>query len=82
MIKKFAKHGNSVAIIVDKPLLKMLKMTKDSSFELILENGDLIIRPVRAKKKALSKKERLALVEQVADEVMDKYEEAFKKLAK
>lgn len=82
MIKKLTKHGNSMAVVIDKPLLKMLNLNEDSSVELTLENGALIIRAIGAKKKAVSKRERMALIEQVADEVMDRYEEAFKKLAK
>lgn len=33
-------------------------------------------------KNALSKKDRIDLIDQIADEIMDIYQEAFKKLAK
>lgn len=82
MYKKLTKHGNSLALILDKPILKLLNINSDSMLELTIEDGALIITSKKKKKVSLSKKEKMALVEQVANEVMDTYEEAFKKLAK
>jgi len=83
MYKKLTKHGNSLALIIDKPILELLNITSDSKLELTIEDGTLIIRSSKSKptRKELSKKERIALVEKVADEVMDTYHKAFKKLA-
>lgn len=83
MYKKLTKHGNSLALILDKPILKLLNIDSDSMLELTIEDGTLIITSKKKKKGSnLSKKEKMALVERVANEVMDTYEEAFKKLAK
>lgn len=82
MHKKLIKHGNSLALVIDKPILKMLNIDSDSKLELSIENGALIIRtsPLRTKKE-MSKKERMALIDRIADEVMDAYHDVFKKLA-
>ncbi len=76
MPKKLTKHGNSLALIIDKPLLQLLNITEKTNLELIIEDNSLIIRPIKRSKR--SKKE----LKEIADEIMEKYAEAFKKLAK
>ncbi len=34
MIKKLIQHGNSSALIIDKPILELLKIDGDTSLEL------------------------------------------------
>ena len=81
MIKKLSRHGNSYALVIDKPILKLLKINEDTVLELSIEEGALVMRPVGKEKRAISSKEKRQLIEQIADEIMDEYEEAFKKLA-
>ena len=81
MRKKLTKQGNSLSIVIDKPILRLLNIDEKTDIELTLLGDGLFIRPAGTKR-SLSKKEKMTLVEQVADEVMDEYEEAFKKLAK
>jgi len=77
MVKKLTKHGNSWAVIIDKPLLKLLGINEKSKLELSVANGNLIIKP-SAKKAKKSASE----IDKIADRIMDKYEAVFKKLAK
>jgi len=33
MVKKLIQHGNSVALIIDKPIMEMLNITHETTFE-------------------------------------------------
>lgn len=51
MTKTLIKHGNSLALVIDKPILDMLQISADTPLE-INTNGDvLMISPVRDKKR-------------------------------
>ncbi len=82
MIKKLSKHGNSLALVIDKPILKLLKFDENTKLEIAIDDGALVIRPISDSKKALSSSEREKLIKEAAEKVMDQYGEAFKKLAK
>jgi antitoxin component of MazEF toxin-antitoxin module len=45
MVKKLIKHGNSVALVIDKPILEMLKITNETSFELSTDGKNIILSP-------------------------------------
>ncbi len=76
MTKKLTRHGNSFALIIDKPLLRLLDISEKTSLDLSIEDGALIIRPAKTKAKK-SKQE----IKKIAQEIMTEYAEAFKKLA-
>jgi antitoxin component of MazEF toxin-antitoxin module len=47
MVKNLIKHGNSLALVLDKPILDMLRISADTPLELT-NNGDLLlISPIR-----------------------------------
>jgi antitoxin component of MazEF toxin-antitoxin module len=49
MTKTLIKHGNSLALVIDKPILEMLQISADTPLELT-SNGDvLMVTPVRDK---------------------------------
>ena len=48
MIKKLVTHGNSAALIIDKPILQLLNVDTDSSFEITTDGRSLIISPVES----------------------------------
>jgi antitoxin MazE len=74
MIKKLVKHGNSYALILDKPILELLKIDPDTGLE-ILTNGDsIIIRPVRDEA-------RSEAIRAAHERINDQYGNVFKKLA-
>jgi len=45
MIKKLIQHGNSVALVIDKPIMEMLKITNDTPLELSTDGRNLILSP-------------------------------------
>ena len=65
MIKKLVAHGNSAALVLDKPILEILKVTMDTPLEITTDGRNLIISPAdnpqREKKikKALTKINKL-----------------------
>jgi len=49
MVKNLTKHGNSYALVIDKPILEMLKITPDTPLELTTDGDVLLVSPVRDK---------------------------------
>ena len=47
MVKRLTQHGNSAALIIDKPVLELLKITMDTPLEITTDGQNLIISPVR-----------------------------------
>ncbi len=47
MIKTLTKHGNSYALVVDKPILELLRVSPDTPFEIMTDGQCLILTPVR-----------------------------------
>jgi antitoxin component of MazEF toxin-antitoxin module len=45
MVKKLIQHGNSVALVIDKPIMEMLNITNDTAFELRTDGKNLILSP-------------------------------------
>jgi antitoxin component of MazEF toxin-antitoxin module len=45
MIKKLIQHGNSAALVIDKPILEMLHITNETSFELSTDGRNIILSP-------------------------------------
>lgn len=52
MIKKLTAIGNSLGVVIDRPILDLLDITKDTPLELKTDGEALIIRPVKLSKKA------------------------------
>ena len=46
--KKLVKHGNSYALVIDKPILDLLDINVDEELELTVEGGKLEVSPVGA----------------------------------
>jgi antitoxin component of MazEF toxin-antitoxin module len=45
MVKKLIQHGNSAALIIDKPIMEMLNITNETTFELSTDGRNLILSP-------------------------------------
>ena len=46
MVKKLVRHGNSLALVLDKPVLELLKINEDTPLEIETPDGkSLQIRP-------------------------------------
>ena len=74
MIKKLSAVGNSLGLIIERPILELLDITKDTPLEVSTDGEVLIIRPVRG-----SKKER---VRESTRRMMATHAETLRKLAK
>lgn len=46
MVKKLTKHGNSLALIVDRAILDLLKIDADTPLEISTDGEVLIVAPV------------------------------------
>jgi antitoxin component of MazEF toxin-antitoxin module len=62
MQKKLVSHGNSAALIIDKPILDLLKVDMDTTLEITTDGKNLIISPIRDEKRAKKLKAALARV--------------------
>ena len=47
MTKTLTRHGNSYALVIDKPILELLRATPDTPLELTTNGETLMITPVR-----------------------------------
>jgi len=63
MIKKLQKIGNSRGILLEKGLLKLLKVENDESVEIVPHEEGLLIKKIDSKKayKEISDKHRKSL---------------------
>lgn len=46
MIKKLSAVGNSLGLVIERPILDLLKITKDTLLEVTTDGVGLVIRPV------------------------------------
>lgn len=46
MIKKMVQHGNSSALIIDKPIMELLNIDPETPLEISTDGENLIISPV------------------------------------
>jgi len=51
MIKKLSKHGNSLALVIDRPILELLKIDEETSLEMSTDGKRLVVSPVRDEKR-------------------------------
>jgi antitoxin component of MazEF toxin-antitoxin module len=51
MRKTLIKHGNSLALVIDKPILEMLQISADTPLEMTTDGDAILISPVRDKKR-------------------------------
>jgi antitoxin MazE len=47
MIKTLTKHGNSYALVIDKPILELLRVSPETPFEIMTDGHSLVLTPVR-----------------------------------
>ena len=83
MNKKLTRHGNSLALVIDKPILRLLRMDEATEVELLIEDNKLIIKAVTTKTKKKTKTEISdEKIKKTVHKIMDRYDNTFKKLAK
>lgn len=74
MQKKLSVVGNSLGLIIDKPVLELLRIDKDTPLDVSTDGDALIIRPLR---EAHAERVRAAALR-----VAERHGAAFEKLAK
>ena len=47
MVKKLTKHGNSLALVIDRAVLDLLKIDIDTPLEISTDGQVLVVSPVR-----------------------------------
>lgn len=75
MIKKMIQHGNSSAIIIDKPIMELLHITDDTLLEISTDGSNIIISPVQDM-------DRINRLHKSLDKINKKHSSTLKKLAK
>lgn len=74
MMKKLTRTGNSLAIVLDKPLLDQVGIDADTTLEVSTDGQVIVLSPVRDKR-------RTARLKQIVAEAHRQYGGAFKRLA-
>jgi antitoxin component of MazEF toxin-antitoxin module len=74
MIKKLTKTGNSLALVLDKPLLERCHLDADTPVEVSTDGRVIIVSPVPDKK-------RMARIKEASDEIEREYSDVFRRLA-
>lgn len=49
MVKKLTQHGNSLALVLDKPILELLKISKDTPLEIATDGKNIVITPTTSR---------------------------------
>ncbi len=75
MVKSLTKHGNSLALLIEKPILELLGANSDTSFDVTTDGQALVLTPVKDPKR----QRRFA---SALKKVNTKYPKALKRLAK
>lgn len=74
MIKSLTKHGNSYALVIEKPILELLRVNPETQFEVTSDGQCLVLTPIRDSKE--EKKFQKAL-----EEIHTRFGRAMKRLA-
>jgi antitoxin MazE len=72
MMKKLSAVGNSLGIVIEKPILELLDIDRETELEMTTDGQRLIIQPIRQRRKRV-----LAS----AKKIMDAHDKTFRKLA-
>ena len=73
MVKKLTRTGNSVALVLDRPLLKEAGIDPDAPVEVTAKDGVIVISPPRGKRKAD--------IHKIMAKINRRYARVFKRLA-
>ena len=74
MIKRLTKHGNSLALVIDRPILDLLRIDRETPLDVSTDGRQLIIGPARPS----GRRKKFDAAQEWAHR---RYGEAFRKLA-
>jgi antitoxin component of MazEF toxin-antitoxin module len=78
MTKKLIKHGNSLALLIEKPVLNILGFDEKTELIVAIKDGALIISSAKVKKSKSNDKE----LDEITERIIKKYEPVIKRLAR
>jgi len=73
MRKKLTAIGNSLGVVIEKPILELLDIDRDTELEMTTDGKLLVLEPVGRRRKRVA---------DAAQRVMSRHEATFRKLAK
>jgi antitoxin MazE len=74
MVKKLTKHGNSLALVIDKPILELLNIDQETPLEVVTDGKRLTISPAQVS----ARRKRF---DEAQSQAHRRYGRAFKRLA-
>ena len=74
MLKKLTRHGNSLALVIDKPILQLLNINESSELEIVTDGKCLMIIPPK-------KAAHTARVDALIKASMTRYAEVYRGLS-
>ena len=74
MQKKLVKHGNGLALVIEKPILDLLGADPETTFDLTTDGQTLILTPIHSA-------ERREAFRRILEKVNRNYSEDLRKLA-
>ena len=74
MTKKLSKHGNSLALVIDRSILELLDIDERTTLDITTDGSALVIAPVHDKR-------RRKKFQQALDACNEQYGAALKRLA-
>lgn len=74
MVKKLTKHGNSLALVIDRPILDLLRIESDTPLDISTDGKRLIV----SRAEASDRRKKFVAAQDWAHK---RYAKAFKKLA-
>ena len=77
MVKKLSKHGNSLAVLLDKPILDLLNINEDTRINIKTDGTNIILEPIHTQA-SISENSKL---QELYEELVDKYDAVLKKLS-
>jgi len=75
MIKTLTRTGNSLALVLDRPLLERTNIDENTQLEISTDGRVIVIAPVQDKKRA-------AKIKAIVADLDERYAGAFRRLAK
>jgi len=74
MVKKLTKHGNSLALVIDRPILELLRIDSETALDISTDGKQLIVAPA----KSSARRDKFDAAQK---EGHQRYARAFRKLA-
>ena len=75
MIKTLTKHGNSAALVIERPILELLGANAETAFEVVTDGHALILTPLKDTVHSVK-------VRKSIERVGKRYAKSFEELAK